>query len=386
MLDWLKVKTDILNDPKLRRYFTKAERWDWISLLCLAGRSKEAGVILLPDDEIAYAIEIDDNDWPAFEQKLTERRMVYRRDDDNALVIVNWDSHQYTKPSNLPEAVRERVAKSRENKRATAATKDIPASVESADVTPRNAPVTPCNTTEQKSREQNRTEKNSSSRGEESPRGEPGALPGADDSAAAADSHASHSEGEGDPALDPVAGELISHGVNRADAVRLAKAKPNECRRQLAFLPFVRDFKSGKGAFLRTAIEHGYGPPKGWTEREERLEKERQRTRADTQSREAEERQRIDREGEQVAYRVVLAEAQQDPEGWAALLARAEEMLPPPIRKNRDGPGFQPALDAKIRELVCVGSANLQAGGAGNIPRGIISEIGTEMSARTSVS
>jgi hypothetical protein len=59
---------------------------------------------------------------------------------------------------------------------------------------------------------------------------------------------------------------LHGHGVNRADAVRLVKEQPEECRRQLDYLPFVPTFTSGKGAYLRSAIEQGFGPPKKYTE------------------------------------------------------------------------------------------------------------------------
>jgi len=71
-------------------------------------------------------------------------------------------------------------------------------------------------------------------------------------------------------AADPQYEELVQHlaekGLNHSDAERLAREKPEECRRQLDHLPFVAEFKSSRGAYLRAAIEGGYGPPKGYAE------------------------------------------------------------------------------------------------------------------------
>lgn len=103
-MDWLKFDADFINDPKMRRYFSKAERSDWVSLLCLASKSKERGVILLPDEEIAYALELSDEDWISLCDRFIERRMVYRRQ-DGALVLTNFSKHQTGKPSDSPEAV-----------------------------------------------------------------------------------------------------------------------------------------------------------------------------------------------------------------------------------------------------------------------------------------
>ncbi|MDE2125279.1 MAG: replication protein [Armatimonadetes bacterium] len=64
--------------------------------------------------------------------------------------------------------------------------------------------------------------------------------------------------------------ELIAHDMNRGDAIRLATADAAQCRRQLDFLRFRMRvgfvFKSGRGAFLRRAIEDGFAPPRGYEE------------------------------------------------------------------------------------------------------------------------
>jgi hypothetical protein len=77
--------------------------------------------------------------------------------------------------------------------------------------------------------------------------------------------------GVAEPApADPLCVELVErlaeNGLNRSDAERLAREKPDECRRQLDHLPFVPEFRSSPGAYLRSAIEGGYGPPKGYAE------------------------------------------------------------------------------------------------------------------------
>jgi hypothetical protein len=58
--------------------------------------------------------------------------------------------------------------------------------------------------------------------------------------------------------------QLVANELNRADAERLAGERPDDCRRQLAYLDGVAEFKSSRGAYLRTAIEKGFGPPKGY--------------------------------------------------------------------------------------------------------------------------
>lgn len=67
------------------------------------------------------------------------------------------------------------------------------------------------------------------------------------------------------PPPDPdLVEQLVANDVNRGDAERLAREKPEECRRQLEYLELVTEFKSSRGAYLRTAIEKGFGAPKGY--------------------------------------------------------------------------------------------------------------------------
>lgn len=60
--------------------------------------------------------------------------------------------------------------------------------------------------------------------------------------------------------------ELVAAQLNRSDAERWAAERPEVCRRQLEFLPFVEKFKSSQGAYLRRAIEEDYGPPAAYAQ------------------------------------------------------------------------------------------------------------------------
>ena len=78
--------------------------------------------------------------------------------------------------------------------------------------------------------------------------------------------------------------ELIRVGLNRVDAKRLAATSPEECRRQLAYLPFKTDLKN-PGAYLRQAIEGSYGPPASYHEaRKQETEAQKKRALAESQA------------------------------------------------------------------------------------------------------
>ncbi len=75
-----------------------------------------------------------------------------------------------------------------------------------------------------------------------------------------------------DSNLPELVEQLVSAQLNRGDAERFARDRPDECRRQLEFLPHVKEFKTSQGAYLRRAIEESYGPPKGYTQNHARAE------------------------------------------------------------------------------------------------------------------
>lgn len=101
-----------------------------------------------------------------------------------------------------------------------------------------------------------------------------------------------------------LAGQLTAHGLGSGAAAIYAKAKPEECRRQLDYLPYVTTFKSSKGAYLRSAIEEGYGPPKGY---EEAKKADAVRSRREAAATAAKARQRHE-ESHQNAYNTFLTE------------------------------------------------------------------------------
>jgi phage replication O-like protein O len=69
--------------------------------------------------------------------------------------------------------------------------------------------------------------------------------------------------------------ELVSHGVGRSTADRLAREKPDTCRRCLEYLPYAK-FKTTKGAWLANAIRDEYGPPPGYEKARAQLAREQE--------------------------------------------------------------------------------------------------------------
>jgi hypothetical protein len=119
--------------------------------------------------------------------------------------------------------------------------------------------------------------------------------------------------------------QLLVHQMNRSDAVRLALAKPDECRRQLEYLCYLPP-REKPGGWLRVAIENEHGAP------DEYLAKKR----AETQEAEAARRAAFEkaRQNHEVSHRATYlaylehreAELQYThPGAIAAFLAREEE-------------------------------------------------------------
>lgn len=77
----------------------------------------------------------------------------------------------------------------------------------------------------------------------------------------------------GDAAAGSLVCELVSHGVSRTAAERYAREKPEDCRRQLEYLPFAT-FRTTKGAYLANAIRDAYGPPAGYETERARKDRE----------------------------------------------------------------------------------------------------------------
>lgn len=132
---WFKLHHDMPDDIKLRR-FTIQEKWAWVTLLCLASKSSTRGIIYADDDDISDYCEFNcTQDWLYYRDKLIAKGMLEINQDGN-ISILHWEDRQYDKPSDRPEAVRERVARSRAKKKEE---KDKREESQS------NAQVTPCN-------------------------------------------------------------------------------------------------------------------------------------------------------------------------------------------------------------------------------------------------
>ncbi len=112
--------------------------------------------------------------------------------------------------------------------------------------------------------------------------------------------------------------ELIGHGVGGSAAKRLAKEKPEVCRRCLEYLPYAK-FKSSKGAWLANAIRDEYGPPQGYEKAKAQKERGRQ------EARRAHERKALQKHGlairEEKTTRLRAAYQQLEEAGGEALRA-----------------------------------------------------------------
>jgi len=89
------------------------------------------------------------------------------------------------------------------------------------------------------------------------------------------------------PETQALTDELVRAGMSRGEAITLAALHPEECRRQLEYLPYA-EIKSTPGAYLTTAIKREFAAPKGF--------QEFQQKKAEAESRRKAEELRISRE------------------------------------------------------------------------------------------
>ncbi|HZG46464.1 MAG TPA: hypothetical protein VEZ41_09390, partial [Allosphingosinicella sp.] len=80
-----------------------------------------------------------------------------------------------------------------------------------------------------------------------------------------------------DPETRTLIEALVTADLNRGDAERLVGEKPEECRRQMEYLPYVTEFKTSRGAYLRRAIEQGFAAPVAYRKEQEAQETKRKR-------------------------------------------------------------------------------------------------------------
>jgi hypothetical protein len=142
-MTWYKLHHEIIDDIKIRR-FTPQEKWAWIVLLSLASKSSDRGFIVADNDDLADYCEFSCiQDWLYYRDKLIAKGMIEIAATGN-LAICHWKDRQSGKPSDSPERIKERVAKSRakkKNEAIQASQDDVTRYIH--DVTPSNENVTP---------------------------------------------------------------------------------------------------------------------------------------------------------------------------------------------------------------------------------------------------
>lgn len=127
MAHWFKFWTSAREDAKLRS-LTDAEFRCWMMLLCLAAED-EGAVDMTDPDMVCIEIGLTDDDGEpcttslsAIVAKLERRRLVTVT--DSVLSFNGWERRQ-SKPSDRPEAVRERKRRQRERERNAGVTRDV---------------------------------------------------------------------------------------------------------------------------------------------------------------------------------------------------------------------------------------------------------------------
>jgi len=123
-IKWFRLYPELLHDPKLRR-FTTVQKWLWIAALCEAAQSSDRGKLVVADgveytdDDLAHAAGLAPEELEqaqGFIEKCIKLKMM-ERNADGSVTIVNFLERQYDNPSDRPEAVAERVRRSRAKKK-----------------------------------------------------------------------------------------------------------------------------------------------------------------------------------------------------------------------------------------------------------------------------
>jgi len=137
-MTWFKLHSDFRNDPKIKR-LPIAERYAFIILLCLANESETRGTITgLDDDDIAFELEMQVEDWKTLRSKFKVKGFIDFTQEQ--ILIRNWDKRQYDKPSDHPDATKERKRLQRQKEKL----------LKQQAVTPMSRNVTRCHATEER--------------------------------------------------------------------------------------------------------------------------------------------------------------------------------------------------------------------------------------------
>lgn len=150
---WFRMWSEAKNDAKLDA-LTDSEFRCWFKLICAASEDDERGGVDIDDPELlALELRVDQDVLVRAIDRIERLRLV--RCDGARIVFPSWIDRQYEKPSDRPEAVRERVRKHRQKAREEEC----------------NAPVTPLYRGAVTLTEQNRAEQSrADARGDSAPK------------------------------------------------------------------------------------------------------------------------------------------------------------------------------------------------------------------------
>lgn len=130
-MTWFKFHSEFRNDPKIKR-LPITERYAFIILLCLASEAETRGIITgLDDEDIAFELEMQPEDWKTLKAKFKTKGFIDFTQGE--IFVKNWDKRQYDKPSDHPEATKQRKRLQREREKLA---KEQEVTAMSRDVTP----------------------------------------------------------------------------------------------------------------------------------------------------------------------------------------------------------------------------------------------------------
>lgn len=119
--------------------------------------------------------------------------------------------------------------------------------------------------------------------------------------------------------------QLVAAGLNRKDAKRFAGERPDECRRQLEYLPYKTDLKK-PGGWLNSAIEGEFGPPDEYLAAKTKEESARKKQEEAQQKKVQQTAQEARRREETARVDAAMAQLQKDaPEAFSAFLANVAD-------------------------------------------------------------
>jgi len=115
-LPWFKLYTEIIDDPKLSK-FTGDQFRILVFLMCLARESDEPGLIQMDTTEIAWRVRRPIEEVESTIELCQQGPKPIIEAVENGLVVVKFLDRQYDKPSDQPQATRERKQKQRDKDR-----------------------------------------------------------------------------------------------------------------------------------------------------------------------------------------------------------------------------------------------------------------------------